>query len=409
MDTTIKDIYKIYQLMEFFVIKHNYSNIMIKGLSSKNEVWLINRDNPSFNIIRISLSTLDETFSDNKRLSEYLKVMNISLGKKVQFLDIHISNEIPNTENFETVCLNTNYASGIDIEPFYPGLKYVIHDVDNPESEIASRVESINANMKTHVRQKRRIWMQKMNCSCTLVIIGLCVLNYIASLFLSYRSDSITSLIALGADYKFFTLGLHQYWRLFTYAFCHNGLIHLVMNMYSLYILGNYFENKYGPIKYLSIIIFSILGSSLVYGILSGFDNTVCMGMSGAIYSLFAIYVIEAISLGALNNSRFVFLILVNLGLNFVSGVAWQAHLGGALIGLLFYYMFKDNKVDYKITALVFVLFMAIGYKYVSNNKIEPLYLGTDQAVVKLYNDIGLNNYANKLELKIYNYYINIE
>lgn len=408
--STTKDIYKIYQLMEFFVVKHSYSNIMIKGLVSKNEVWLTNKSNPSFNIIRISVSTLDETYSDKKRIEEHLKIIGMAIGQNSKFLDLHVSNEVASElEVFNTAVLNTNFSSGLELDSIYPGLKYVIHDVENPESEIALRIESVNSAMKLQAKQKRQILSQKLNLSATLVIIGICVINFLLSLFLSYRSDTTTAYIALGADYKFFTLGLSQYWRLFTYAFCHSGLLHLIVNMYSMYILGTYFERKYGTIKFIILFLIGILGSSLIYGTLSGTQNTVCLGLSGGIYALFAIYIFEAISMGALNNPRFVTLILINVGLNFMSGVAWQAHLGGALIGLLFYYLYKDNKVDYRIAGLIVVLLTSIGYKYLSTSKIEPLYLGTDTSVVKLYKDIGLNSYANSLEEKIYNYYINVK
>lgn len=410
MNTQTKDIYKIYQLMEFFVVKHSYSNIMIKGLASKNEVWLANKNNPSFNIIRISVSTLDDTFTDQKRIDEYLRIISMAIGQKAKFLDLHVLYEEAGTnEIYDTVCLNTDFSSGLEIDSIYPGIKYVVHDVDNPESEIANRIDSVNSAMKLQSKQKRQIRKMKLNLSSTLVIIALCVLNFLTTLYLSSKSDSITASIVMGADYKFFTLGLGQYWRMFTYAFSHNGLLHLLMNMYSLYIIGTYVENKYGTIKYTILVILGIIGSSLVYGVLSAGQNTVCIGMSGAIYALFTIYVIEAISMGALNNSRFVILILINLGLNFMSGVAWQAHLGGALIGLLFYYLYKDIKIDVKIVVLTVVMISALFFKYVSIKKIEPLYLGTDKAVIELYNDIGFSKYANKLDQKIYNYYINIK
>lgn len=410
MDIVSKDIYKIYQLMEFFVVKHSYSNIMIKGLASTNEVWLANKDNPSFNIIRLSTSTLDETFTDKKRIDEYLKVISTTIRQQPLFLDLHISSEeCEDKEIFDTACLNTNFQSGLDLDSIYPGIKYVVHDVDNPESEIALRISSVNSSMKQQAKQRKQSRKLKLKFSITLIIIALCVLNFIVSLFLSYRSDQITAAIVLGADYKFFTLGLGQFWRLITYAFCHNGLLHLALNMYSLFILGTYFERKYGSIKFIFLMLVGIIGGSLVNGALTGSVNNVALGMSTAIYSLFTIYIIEAISNGAYRDRRFVIMILINLGLNFMPNIAWQAHLGGALMGLLFYYMYKNEKIDIKICLLTVILLSCIGYKYFSIKEISPMYLGTDQQVCKLYDDIGLHSYANKLYDKIYNYYINLK
>ena len=44
-----------------------------------------------------------------------------------------------------------------------------------------------------------------------------------------------------------------EIYRLLTCAFVHIGIIHLVVNMYSLYVIGSQVENFYGKIKYLLI------------------------------------------------------------------------------------------------------------------------------------------------------------
>ena len=401
-----KDIYKIYQLMEFFTNKYSFDNVMVKEFMGQNEVWLTNKSNNSYNIIRISLSSLDETFSQQERINNFLNVIEKTIKKDIKFLDIHISNEIPmDNELYPTVCLNSNYYKGINVDDAFPSIKYVIHDVDNAESELASRISSINDSVRQRLNIQKQKFKAKFNLNATAIIIAICVINYLVSIFFRLKGyDSSACLIILGADYKMFTLGLHEFYRIITYAFVHSSIIHLGFNMYSLYFLGNYIERKYGTIKYLVILFTSIIFGALSHGILT--DNQLIIGMSGGIYGLFIIYIIDALKHGAYQDKMFLFVIFLNIYLNFMSNVAWQTHIGGAIVGLLFYFIFKDDKVDYKLLILLIITFGLMVIKYLTLGPITPIYAGTDLQVTEVYRNLGFNRLANKLEIKLYNYYI---
>ena len=61
--------------------------------------------------------------------------------------------------------------------------------------------------------------------------------------------------------------------------------------------------------------------------------NEFGLGASGAIFGLFGAYFVVARRL-RVDSRSIVFLILLNLGISFaVAGIAWQAHVGGLLIG----------------------------------------------------------------------------
>lgn len=403
-----KDLYKMYQLMEFFTVKHSFNNVMIKELMNPNEVWLTNVNSLEYNVIRISLSTLDETYSQSERIINYLGTISKSFKTETKFLDIHISNEkVEENEIFNSICINTNYYSGIDVENSFPLIKNVIHDVDNAEGELESRISSINKNLKDRLKVRKNKLKEKFNLSATNIIILICIVNYLINFFLTIKGYSTSAIfVVLGADYKMFSLGLHELYRLFTYAFVHSSVLHLVLNMYSLYVLGNIIENKYGSVKFLCILFTSIIVGGLTHGILT--DNQLIVGMSGGIYGLFSIYIIYAISLGAYQNRSFIFLLFINLMLNFVSNIAWQTHLGGAIVGLIFYFMFKDdNKVDYKLAVLALVVIVCLVIKYLSIKQITPIYMGTDAEVVKIFDDLGFKKTSLNLYNKLYNYYIN--
>ena len=400
------NIYKIYQLMEFFINKYGFNNVVVKELIDKNEVWLTNSTSKDYTIVRISLSSLDNTFTSKSRIDKFIDVIASSLKSKPKFLDIHISNEtVTDNELYDTVCIETNYYSGIEIDNIYPGIKNVIHDVKDKENELSSRIASINSNMKSRLNMSKQAIRAKLNISVTNIIMIICIVMYVLTAILKYKGySSASSMIVLGADYKFFTLGLKQYYRLITYGLLHSSIIHLAMNMYSFYYLGNMVEKVYGKVIYLLILVLSVFVGGLTHGILT--DNQLMVGLSGGIYGLLAIYVTYMIKVGAYRNTRFIFLIFLNLMINFNSGVAWQAHLGGAVTGIIFFFMITEKGIDKKLIALLVVLIAVLGYKYVSTNNISPLYLGTDNEVVKVYDDLGLHDYSSNLEEKIYNYYI---
>ncbi len=71
-------------------------------------------------------------------------------------------------------------------------------------------------------------------------------------------------LIAYGAKLNHLIHDQHQWWRFVTPMFIHVGILHLLVNMYSLWIIGPYVEKLYGPAKF--VVFWVLTGIAGVVG-----------------------------------------------------------------------------------------------------------------------------------------------
>jgi membrane associated rhomboid family serine protease len=126
----------------------------------------------------------------------------------------------------------------------------------------------------------------------------------------------------------------NQWYRLFTVALTHGGLLHLGFNMYALLVLGNPIEEAFGKNKFLMIFFASLLSGSLASSYFASIYSA-SVGASGAVFGLFGAMIVVGKRIGADIRS-----IVVIIGLNFVfgfalGGVDWRAHLGGLIGGYI--------------------------------------------------------------------------
>ena len=89
-----KELYKLYQLMEFFVINHHYKTIAVKNLVKRDEIWLANPANIGCEIIRLTLSSLEYIENDEERIKQYIDIIKKTIkANEAHFLDIHVGEE----------------------------------------------------------------------------------------------------------------------------------------------------------------------------------------------------------------------------------------------------------------------------------------------------------------------------
>lgn len=121
-------------------------------------------------------------------------------------------------------------------------------------------------------------------------------------------------------------------YRLATSAFLHYGILHLLFNMWALYVVGPPLEEWLGRLRYVALYAISALGGSVMVYLFSPL-NASTVGASGAVFGLFGATFVVARRL-KLDVRWVVTLIVINLVLTFsIPGISWQGHLGGLLTG----------------------------------------------------------------------------
>lgn len=121
-----------------------------------------------------------------------------------------------------------------------------------------------------------------------LVFIALNVAMFLCEVALGGSSNTLT-LYRLGALDPWAVLAAHQYWRLFASLFLHYGAIHLIFNLYALYILGPTLEQAMGTLRFAISYLLAGLGSSLGVVLLWRFGLTKAdflVGASGCVMGI---------------------------------------------------------------------------------------------------------------------------
>ena len=126
----------------------------------------------------------------------------------------------------------------------------------------------------------------------------------------------------------------NEWYRIFSVALVHGGLMHLGFNMYSLMVLGNPIEEAFGKNKMLFIFFFSLLIGSLTSSYFAS-PTSYSVGASGAVFGLFGAIALVGKRIGTDTRSIYV-IIGINFAIGFVlGGVDWKAHLGGLVGGVI--------------------------------------------------------------------------
>lgn len=198
----------------------------------------------------------------------------------------------------------------------------------------------------------------------TLLLIAINVVVFIHQLTLpGAAGDAFISTYGLVPSKISLALAGHRYTLeqallpLFTCMFLHGGFLHIIGNMWFLWIFGANVEDRMGPLPYLAFYLICGIGSGVSEVAFSWGSHIPSIGASGAISGVLGAYIIlfpksRILSLVPLVIIWFLWRVpaVIFIGLWFLlqflsgvaslhmtesGGVAWWAHVGGFLLGML--------------------------------------------------------------------------
>jgi membrane associated rhomboid family serine protease len=127
----------------------------------------------------------------------------------------------------------------------------------------------------------------------------------------------------------------HEYWRIITSGFLHDGILHIAFNMFFLYVMGTILEPAIGRINFLAVYMTSLIAGS--FGALLFQPDAVTVGASGACFGVLGALIVVARARGIpIWQSGLGITLLINIVFSLsVRGISIGGHLGGVVGGLI--------------------------------------------------------------------------
>lgn len=327
----------VMKLLGYFIKEKNYNPIVIRGV--QNEIWLENMME-DYKIVRIVSNyihndeQLEIDIHKTKQLSKAIRKKTLSLKMNVLSIFTNLGDNV-NVDNysdiprFDLACVTDTE----DLEKY----RFIIDTFPDIMKKTTFKEKGMELFMKItgDLAEKNRgeammnedVFAPKK----PVITVSLIVINTII-----YFLTTFLGLIDNFAVNRFFVLN-GEYYRLFTGMFLHANIVHLLFNMYALYVIGAQLESFLGKYKYLIVYLLSGLGGSVLSIF---FSNGFSVGASGAIFGLLGSLLYFGyhyrVYLETVVKSQIIPLILFNLLIGFsFSGIDNWAHIGGLIGGLL--------------------------------------------------------------------------
>lgn len=224
----------------------------------------------------------------------------------------------------------------------YPQCELIlINNVDNKMLYYSSGLENKANELANCINYVKHTEMKSIKTERAIITYILIAVNALVFALTAYLSGSISDsdinvLIFLGAKVNEL-IDRGQYFRLISCMFLHGGIMHVALNMYSLYALGPFVERVYGKLRYIVLYFISgIVSSMFSYW----FSTDISVGASGAIFGLLGAALVFAIKMKDRIKKDFIINILSVIGINLIIGFSIPnvdnfGHLGGLVGGMI--------------------------------------------------------------------------
>ena len=364
----------VMSLVHYFITEENYTPIVVKGV--KDEIWLENLDGP-YRIIRINSNYIhnDEQYKfdlfKTKKVMEQIRKKTLSLSMNTLNIFINLNDSVHiNEEEKNIASIKFHNIDEIlkdkNIVQIFPNIKNKLIKDKEGIDLIVNVTNDINAKTVEDNKVFTKIFEPK-KIIITPILITLCVLVFISMYIWGNGSENTITLLLFGANFRPLVQA-GEIWRLATSMFLHIGIVHLVVNMYSLYIIGKQLESFLGRWKFLIVYLGSgILGSLLSVVV----HSSISAGASGAIFGLLGSLLYFGyhyrLYLGTVLKTQVIPVIIINLLIGFmVPGIDNFAHIGGLVGGYLLTMVLgvpgktrKSDRINGSIVLILLIAFLS--------------------------------------------------
>lgn len=354
----------VMKLIHYFITEQGYNPIILHG--AKDEIWLENSEQ-DYQIVRIVTNYIhnDEQFDFDIYKTQQImrrikrKTFSFKMNALSIFINLGENVHLEDTEVAHIDCIELKDINDIQNYEFVTEMFPTITKIDKVTEKglelFMKLTEEINHKNQEDAEKAEDVFSKKR----PIITYALLISNFVLFAVMILSGSNIFS-VDPNTLYNFGGLvnssgmeNLGELYRIITSMFIHAGLVHLLFNMYALYIIGPQLESFFGKLKYLAIY----LGSGIIGGLLSMLflgNNVVTVGASGAIFGLLGALLYFGyhyrVYLGTVIKSQIIPIILFNLVLGFtLPGIDMVAHLGGLFGG---YLIAKLVGVKYKSTTM---------------------------------------------------------
>ena len=333
----------VMRLIHYFITEKNYTPIVVRGV--KDEVWLENDEGP-YRIIRINSNYIhnEEQYKMDvfkiKSVMKQIKKKTLALKMNALniFLDVNDDIKIKDEKNIDSVVLkDIEDVNKKEITEVFPDINDKIIKGEGGLNLIINVTNDINEKTEKNNKIYEDTFKQK-KVYITNLLISICVFIFALMVVKGANPLGINGLLLylFGANIKEAVVAGEIY-RLITSTFLHASLLHLLFNMYALYIIGNQLESYIGKIKFLIVYLVSAISGSLMSCV---FTTGISVGASGAIFGLLGSLLYFGyhyrLYLGSVLKSQIIPLILINLIFGFMDPrIDNASHIGGLIGGYL--------------------------------------------------------------------------
>ena len=332
----------VMNLVNYFVANKNYNPVVVHGIN--DEIWLENMDS-EYRIVRIVSRYIhnNEQMKFNKfrsnQIIKKLKKKTLTMHMNALSIYIDLGDNVTDISvddgrnNLSVLVKSINdLTKNKMIKEIFPDIVEKTHHDEDGMELLFKITDNINTVNERKSKKMEKIFSNKKPIVTNSIIV-LCIMMFIIS---GFGFDTYT-LVKYGANSSTLVKG-GEYYRLFSYMFLHAGFIHILLNMYSLYIVGPQVENFFGKWKYILIYLFSGISGGLLSIAFNG--NTISVGASGAIFGLFGALIYFGYNyrgyIGTIIRSQIVPIVIYNLLMGFfIPGIDVSGHVGGLLGGLI--------------------------------------------------------------------------